>query len=254
MRTTDRIVRPTNEDSMKLTFLGTRGYIEPKSRRHRMHTSLLVSYRGKRVMIDCGETWLGQLTAISPHALVITHAHPDHVGGLKDGADCPVYATSETWAKIGRLSIKNRVRIIPRKVVAIHGVDFEAFELEHSILAPAVGYRISAGRATIFYAPDVVYIRDRAAALAGVRLYIGDGATLKRSFVRRRGRRLIGHAPVETQLTWCKKAGVPRAIITHCGSEIVAGEKKARALLAQMAAQRAVEVGIAHDGMQLVLR
>ena len=180
-------------------------------------------------MIDCGETWLGRLTAISPHALVITHAHPDHVGGLKDGANCPVYATNETWESVGRALIKKRLTITPRKAVTISGIRFEAFELEHSILAPAVGYRISAGRATIFYAPDVVYIRDRAAALADVRLYVGDGATIKRSFVRRRGRRLIGHAPVETQLAWCQKEGVPRAVITHCGGEIVAGgAKKAR--------------------------
>jgi hypothetical protein len=37
-----------------LTFLGTRGEIEARTRRHRMHTSLLVSYRNAHVMIDCG--------------------------------------------------------------------------------------------------------------------------------------------------------------------------------------------------------
>lgn len=31
---------------MKLQFLGTRGYIEEKSRRHRRHTALAVTYRG----------------------------------------------------------------------------------------------------------------------------------------------------------------------------------------------------------------
>ena len=77
---------------MKLTFLGTRGYIEPVSRRHRRHTSLLVSYKQKKIMIDCGEDWLDQLDDISPHAIVVTHAHPDHAGGLKNGGSCPVYA------------------------------------------------------------------------------------------------------------------------------------------------------------------
>jgi hypothetical protein len=43
---------------MKLTFLGTRGYIKPRSVRHRMHTSTMIAYRGKKVMIECGETWL----------------------------------------------------------------------------------------------------------------------------------------------------------------------------------------------------
>jgi hypothetical protein len=27
------------------------------------------------------------------------------------------------------------------------------------------------------------------------------------------------------QIGWCAKEGVPRAIITHCGSEIVAGDE-----------------------------
>jgi hypothetical protein len=44
---------------MELTFLGTRGEIERRTRRHRMHTSLMVSHRGARVMIDCGLDWLG---------------------------------------------------------------------------------------------------------------------------------------------------------------------------------------------------
>ena len=39
---------------MKLTFLGTRGEIEARTRQHRMHSSVLVSYRGAKVMIDCG--------------------------------------------------------------------------------------------------------------------------------------------------------------------------------------------------------
>lgn len=40
---------------MKLTFLGTRGYIEAKTRRHRQHSALLVAYNGQQVMVDCGE-------------------------------------------------------------------------------------------------------------------------------------------------------------------------------------------------------
>jgi hypothetical protein len=33
---------------MILTFLGMRGEIDARTRRHRMHTSLLISYRAKR--------------------------------------------------------------------------------------------------------------------------------------------------------------------------------------------------------------
>jgi hypothetical protein len=39
--------------------------------------------------------------------------------------------------------------------------------------------------------------------------------------VRKPGEVIIGHAPIRTQLTWCKKLGVPWAIFAHLGSEIV---------------------------------
>jgi hypothetical protein len=129
-----------------------------------------------------------------------------------------------------------------------------AFPVEHSILSPAVGYRVSAGRSRIFYAPDLIFIHDRQDALKGVQVYIGDGATVTRSFIRRRGKTLIGHSPVRTQLTWCEKEGVPKAIITRCGSEIVTGdEHKLSAKLRALAAERGVEVRLAYDGMKLTL-
>jgi hypothetical protein len=92
------------------------------------------------------------------------------------------------------------------------------------------------------------------AALHGVEIYIGDGAAVTRSFIRKRGRALIGHSPVRTQLTWCQKEGVARAIITHCGSEIVGGEEREiSARLQSIAAERGVEVFIAYDGMKVII-
>jgi len=237
---------------MNLTFLGTRGEIEARTRRHRMHTSLLVSNRGARVMIDCGLDWLGKLKRIDPSAIVLTHAHPDHAWGLKRGAPCPVYAPEKTWQELRHYPIKERRLIKERTPTKICGITFEAFSVEHSILSPAVGYRVSAGRARIFYAPDLIFIHERGAALQGVQIYVGDGATVTRSFIRKRGRALIGHSPVRTQLTWCEKGGVPRAIITHCGSEMVTGdERKISEKLRAIGAERGVDVRIAYDGMKV---
>jgi hypothetical protein len=112
-----------------------------------------------------------------------------------------------------------------------------------------------AGRACIFYAPDLIFIHERSAALNSVQLYIGDGATITQSFIRKRGKALIGHSPVRTQLTWCQKEGVPRAIITHCGSEIVTGHERDIAdKLDVTAAERDIDVCIAYDGMKVMLR
>lgn len=81
---------------MKLTFLGTRGEIETRNQRHKMHSSMLISYYHMEGMIDCGEDWIRNLNRISPHAIVITHAHPDHAFGFQEGSPCPVYATGES--------------------------------------------------------------------------------------------------------------------------------------------------------------
>src|SRR5216110_1740996 len=228
---------------MKLIFLGTRGEIEARTRRHRMYSSLLVSYRGADVMIDCGLDWRGKFERLRPDAIVLTHAHPDHAWGLRNGAPCPVHAPQKTWQTLTRCRVENRHLINERSPTKICGITFEAFPVEHSILAPTVGYRVSAGRACIFYAPDLIFIHERSAALKGVQIYIGDGATITRTFIRRRGKALIGHSPVRTQLTWCQKEGVLHAIITHCGSEIVTGdEREIAARLRAIAAERGIQL------------
>jgi phosphoribosyl 1,2-cyclic phosphodiesterase len=244
---------------LKLTFLGTRGYIDPESRRHRMHTSTMVEYRGRRVMIDCGETWLGRLGDLRPDAVLITHPHPDHAFGLKEGSPCPVYAITEAWKKIERFPMeKKQQRVLrPRKHARIAGIGFEPFPVVHSTRAPAVGYRVAAGRVKVFYVPDVVSIHDRAAAFRGIDAYIGDGAAITRNMVRREraSGRLVGHTPIRTQLGWCRDEGVSRMIVTHCGSGIVGGDEKAAiAKLRQLAEERGVEILVACDGMELVLR
>ena len=244
---------------MKLTFLGTRGEIDARTSRHRMHTSLLVEYRGGRVMIDAGADWREEIHRLRPrpHAIVITHAHPDHAWGLEDGSPAPVWATDVAWQDMAEyaISAEQRREVKPRTPFTIRDITLEAFPVEHSIRAPAVGYRIMAGRVTVWYGPDLVYVDDRDQALGGCSVYIGDGATMTESFVRRRGDALIGHTPVRTQLTWCQKEGVPRAIISHCGAEIVEGDRAAVAeQLAAMATERGVEAELAYDGLEIVLR
>lgn len=84
----------------------------------------------------------------------------------------------------------------------MEGIFFEAFTVEHSIRAP---------------------VHEREDALRECDLYVGDGATLDRSFVRKREERRV------TSGRWTPSSR-------------------------QMARERGVEARIAHDGLELVLR
>jgi phosphoribosyl 1,2-cyclic phosphodiesterase len=239
---------------VKIRFLGTRGEIEVRTRRHSRHTALVVAFGGRKVMIDAGDDWRGRLGRIRPSSIALTHAHPDHAGGLRDGVPAVVYATDETWKVIERYPVGERVVVRPREPFRIGRLRFEAFPVEHSIRAPAVGYRVEAGSAAVFYAPDLVSIREEDEALAGLDLYIGDGAAIGRSIIRYREGRPIGHASIRVQLDWCAEAGVPWAVFTHCGSEIVKGD--ARAVAARVDAlgrQQGIRAEVARDGLELVV-
>ena len=205
-------------------------------------------------MIDCGADWRNALAKVSPTAIVLTHAHSDHAFGLARGASCPVYATEETWSRIDRFPIEKRRMVEARVPFQVGGVRFEAFPVEHSLLAPAVGFRVTGRRASFFYVPDLAAICQRRAALRGVALYIGDGATIVRSMVRRRGHALIGHAPITAQLGWCEEEGVARAIFTHCGSGIVKGDtRRVAGRIKELGALHGAEASVAYDGLTVTL-
>lgn len=239
---------------MRLLFLGTRGEIDVRSPCHKRHSALLVGNGRGEVMLDCGADWLGELERLRPKAVVLTHAHPDHAAGLKEGAPCHVYATARTWSALARYPIDARVDVVPAKPFELAGLRFEAFPVEHSLRAPAVAYRVGDGRSSFVYLPDVARIADPQAALAGIDLYVGDGASVTRPILRGRDGILIGHASIRTQLGWCAQAGVKEALFTHCGSQIVKGDETTmNKLVGELGRAVGVKATIACDGLELRL-
>lgn len=239
---------------MKLVFLGTRGGIKARSPLHMMNSSLLISYLDTTILIDWGHDWLN-CPQPAADALLITHAHDDHVGGLANGASWPVYASKESWAVIDRYPIKDRHTIVARTPFWLGSLLIEPFAIHHSLKAPALGYRISSKAHTLFYISDVASIKDEQDALTNITLYIGDGALTTRTMLLRiKGHSLIGHAPIAYQLEWCQKYDVPQAIFTHCGTEIVTGDLAyIEAKVNGLAHLYSIPTMIAYDGMTITL-
>lgn len=74
-----------------------------------------------------------------------------------------------------------------RDPVTIAGFVIEARPVQHSLNAPAVGFKVSAHGACLFYVPDVAAPEHSKRVFENVDVYVGDGAVLVRSLVRSRG-------------------------------------------------------------------
>jgi len=242
---------------MKLTFLGTRGNIEAKTARHRRHSSILIQYRTTKLIIDWGLDWITKrkkLDEINPKAICISHAHPDHAQGLKHGAPCPVYASEESWEIMRQYPIQKKITIKPKEKIIVGSIKIQPFPVVHSLTAPAVGYKVTAGKHTIFYVSDLISIIDQNQALKNVQMYIGDGASITRPIIRYRGDIPMGHTTIKNQIIWCAHQGIPEAIFTHCGSQIVEGDGRTLgAKIRNIGKKYGVKVKVAYDGMEITL-
>ena len=76
-----------------------------------------------------------RIEPVTPHAIFVTHAHPDHCAGLRDGVDCPVYATAAAWNGMSAYKIEERHTIEVRNPLVVDGIGLEAFSVVHSLRA-----------------------------------------------------------------------------------------------------------------------
>lgn len=238
---------------MKIIFLGTRGGITCKSRLHWRHAVTRIEFRSHALLLDAGADWLRFIRTIRVDGLLLTHAHPDHVGGLARGTSSMVYATQDTFNRIAKMPLKQRRVIHDQQEFIIGPFHITPYAVEHSMRAPAVAYRIRAGKHTIFYAGDLVHIYAQHKALQNVDLYIGDGASITRSIIRLHGSYRMGHASIAQQLYWCAQAQISHAIFTHCGSQLVRLGLEAAERVAELGVHYAVKADVANDGMELKL-
>lgn len=239
---------------MKLTFLGTRAAHVPAGNGHDKHSALLIEQGGRKLLIDCGSDWHGLLGQRQPDAVLITHAHEDHAGGLDASVPCPVWGSADTWAILDDLDIPDKRTFHARQTLRLAKLSITPWPVVHSFRAPAVALRISDGAQALFYAPDIAALPESDAALQGVDLYVGDGSCFDASLLRVEQEQLCGHAPLPLQLGWCIKSGVPRMMITHCGAQLVAADHlESLAPLREYAALHDIDLSVASDGLEVEL-
>lgn len=239
---------------LQARFLGTRGYIEESSALHRMHSALLLSCGGRRLLLDAGENWKGRLRRLHPDWIAITHAHPDHAFALAEGTDVPVYASAASCERLAHYPLRRLRVFAPGRRLRLGPFQVWPYDVVHSIRAPAVGFRVRAAGVTLVYNPDLISIVNEPDVLKRVDVYIGDGASLTRPIVRRKGDVLFGHTTVRAQLNWCKKYGIRRAYIVHCGKQIVQMDAALAQRRVSELAGPSLRATIACDGRRVRLR
>jgi ribonuclease BN (tRNA processing enzyme) len=229
---------------IELNFLGTKGEIEEKNKKHKYHSSLLIKYKKFGVLIDHGYLYKKTINQIKPNAVLITHAHPDHyIWTVKDEkTKILVYASEET-IDYGKFKPENYKIIRPNRKYKLGPFNIIPYKVIHSLRCPGICFKISADNKNIIFTGDLVDIINKSKVLKNIDYYIGDGSSIRANLVRKTGNKLFGHARIATQINWCKKYFIKNIIFTHLGKETIRDENRFR--------KSNPEITFAYDGMKM---
>jgi len=188
---------------------------DPRDRRLRPAVLL-----DRAVLVDAGPDLYHQLLRAGelPEAIVLTHAHADHVLGLYELAKLgrvPVYCSPDTEKQVRtilpRLQLR-LVRVAPGERVPLpQGITAQAFDVEHG-RDRMFGWRFTgpAGESLV-YVPDME--EPPASKLArGCDLAFLDGST--RTATTR------GHLAMEDAIPMARRLGMQRVLFTHVGHRV----------------------------------
>jgi phosphoribosyl 1,2-cyclic phosphate phosphodiesterase len=198
---------------------------DPRNRRRRV--SVLVEIRGVVILIDTSPDLREQLLAAGVSwidAVMMTHAHADHLHGIDDlrsvnrlmRSAIPLHADRQTLAEIdSRFGYVfkpveppghfYKPTLVPHEIAGpfkIQGISVLPFAQDHGF-STTLGLRIGG----FAYSTDVTELDDKAfAALEGVELWIVD-------CLRREPHRT--HSHLGKTLSWIARVRPRRAVLTH---------------------------------------
>jgi phosphoribosyl 1,2-cyclic phosphate phosphodiesterase len=209
---------------------------EPRNRRRRC--SLLVESRGAVLLIDMSPDLREQLLAAGAgriDAVLLTHAHADHLHGIDDlrmvnrliGKPIPLFAGADCLAEVerrfGYALLPPPEKPLYRPALAAHpiagpftaaGMRVVPFVQDHGYTT-TLGFRIG----PLAYSTDVTGLDEAAfAALAGVELWVVD-------CMRREPHPT--HSDLAKTLAWIARVRPRRAVLTHMDQSLDYRELKA---------------------------
>jgi len=180
---------------------------------HKNQSSLLIN---KKFMLDAGTDWIGKINDIGPKHILVTHAHPDHIGAIIQDVrkiSAEVHGPKgirediiELYGCVG-ISIKEHLTNEPFE---LDGVEFSFVPVYHSTRAPTCAIKVDN---RLMYAPDFVGFKS-GKQLDGIEMFIGDGSDIEKGIIRKNR---TGHMSMLEQINLCNNAKVKHVRFTHVG-------------------------------------
>ena len=223
---------------MHLTFLGTGTSTgvpqigcscsvctSPDARDRRLRTSALVETTGgTRLLIDCGPDFRQQMLPLPfarIDAVLLTHLHYDHVGGIDDlrpfcrFGDVPIYGNADTLRHLRETLpycfAKNLypgvphlhlIEVEPLRPFTVNGTTILPLPVLHGAL-PILGYRIA----------NLAYITDLSSLPAAARPALTDVHTLVVNALRREPH--ATHQSIDEAIALAQSLAPRRTFLTH---------------------------------------